>query len=811
MIATSAESETVIDVGPLHLGGLAPQRTQRLNDRMRAVVPSICTERARIVTESDRATAAMPAVLRRAHALRAVLEKMSIFIDDEELIVGNHASRPRSAPIFPEFGSLSKRELDLMPIRKVDTLQITEEDKRILLDEVYPYWENRSTEACARFCFAPDVLKVLDSDYRPFDSRSRARSGYGHYLPDIQMIIEKGFISVQHEAERRLVELDIAEPRYSEKKVFYEAMLVVIEGVIAFQNRYADLAEQLVEHETDSARCSELRLIASTCRQVPYHPARSFIEAAQAYWFTLLIDYCAQNGSAISGGRLDQFMYPFYRHDLDTGVLTRAEATTILQALWVKHLDIIKAGTASSARNNGGFATTIALTIGGVDADGRDAVNELSYLCLDAEEAVFNSEPNVSIRVSSVTPDAFIDRTLEVLVKKEGGKDPFFNDDVIIEGLVTHREMTLMDARNWAIVGCVEPTGYGDTMGRTNSCYFNLAKCLELALNDGRCPLSGEQLGPHTGRFEDMTSFEEVEAAYSAQVDHFVTMMISSLNSIELIQARTAPHIYCSMLLTGCMESGRDCTDGGACYDFAGVNGCGLADVADSLGAIRSLVFETKTFSAEELMDALRSDFADLLARQRCLNVPKYGNDNAEADDLVGFVASQYAASVDRYSNAACGRYVPGLFTLSSNTPLGRQVGALPNGRNAKVPLADGGISPEHGVDVNGPTAVVKSVSSWDHTDAVNGVCLNMRFLPSLLREPSDRAKLVTLVRSYFALGGMHIQFNILSSETLLAAQREPEKYRGLVVRVAGYSAFFVELDRDVQNEIISRTIQEAV
>ncbi|MDK7197929.1 formate C-acetyltransferase/glycerol dehydratase family glycyl radical enzyme [Actinotignum sanguinis] len=788
---------------------LAPERTAFLNARMRAAVPSICTERARIVTESARATEGEPAVLRRAKALRATLAQMSIFIDEAELIVGNHGSTPRSAPLFPEFGPLSEKELDLMPVRKVDTLRVTPEQKRELLEEIYPYWVNRSNEDLARHLLDPETNRVLDSDNRPFDTRSRARSGYGHYIPHVRRIINGGFIAVEEEARARLNGLERGEPDYSDRRVFYEAILIVVDAVRIFQERFAALAEDMASATRDAGRAAELRIIAENCRQVPYRPARTFWEACQSYWFVMLIDYCSQNGSAISAGRFDQYCYPYLKADLDSGRLTRPEAQTILDALWVKHIDIIKACTYSSARNNGGFSTSVALTLGGVDENGENAVNELSYMCLDAEQAVFNSEPNVSIRVSHVTPDAFLDRVLRILVTNEGGKDPFFNDDVIIPGLVKHRHMSLTDARDWAIVGCVEPTGQGNTMGRTNSCHFNLAKCLELALHNGRCPLSGDQLGPRTGDFTQMTSFDQVKEAYAAQVDYFVEMMVSTLNTIELLHARETPHIYSSAVLDGCLESGRDCTAGGAHYDATGVNGVGLPDVVDSLEVIREMVFEKKTMSAAQLLEATASDFADEVIQHRCLNVPKYGNDLSWVDDLASFVTDQYTSSVYRFRSPHGGYFIPGLFSLSSNTPMGRQVGALPSGRAARTPLGDGGISPKHGMDTNGPTAVVSSVASWDHSAAINGVNLNMKFVPAMLKQPADRQKLIDLIRSYFVMGGMHIQFNILSGETLRAAQREPEKYRGLVVRVAGYSAFFVELDREIQDEIISRTVQE--
>jgi len=784
------------------------ERTTILNTAMRSVVPSICIERAKLYTESYRQTEGMPNIMRRAYALKHFLENMTLFIDREELIVGNHGSRPRAALIFPEFGSFDKKELDLMPIREVDTLQITEEDKNCLLEDIYPYWKGKNTGDLSRYYIDPAIMKVLDSSYRVFNPLSRTRSGYGHYLPNISKILHEGFQGVELEARKYLAALDLADPELCYKQQFYNSVLIVCEGILNFQRRFSKLAADMAAVEKDGRRSRELTMISENCARVPYFPARSFYEALQSYWFVLLIDYCSQNGSAISGGRVDQLFWPYYQRDITSSRMTREEAGELLEALWVKHSDIIKAGTFSSARNNGGFATTINVVLGGLDENGNDAVNDLTYLCLDAEEAVFNSEPNTSIRLSHKNPDRFALRVLDILEHKEGGKLPFFNDDVIIDALIDDG-ISRADALNYAIVGCVEPTSQGNTMGRTNACYFNLAKCLELALFDGVCQMSGEQMGPHTGDASNFTDFKQVQAAYEIQVNYFVKMMVSSLNAISQLHGEYG-HIYSSMLLDGCLEKGRDCTRGGAKYDFVGVQGVGVVDVGDSLTAIRKLVFEERRISMPELLKAMQTNFtSDPLLRHVLLcKAPKYGNDIEEADEMVAYAAKQYCDSANQYRDPDGGAYRAGLFCLSSNTPLGRQVCALPSGREAGTPLGDGGISPKHGMDTHGPTAAAKSVARIDHTLASNGVNFNLKFLPSILKTESDRSKLVHLIRSYFALRGMHVQFNILSPETLIEAQKNPKDYRGLVVRVAGYSAFFVELDRDIQNEIISRTMQ---
>lgn len=784
-------------------------RTNKLNETMRAIKPSISIERARLVTESYKQTEGAPNIIRKAKSLAYILENMTIFIDDDDLIAGNHSSKPRSAPLFPEFGSFDRKELDLMPTRKVDTLQITEEEKEYLLKEIYPWWKNKSTGDRAKYYIDEDIMQILNSPNRVFDPISRTRSGYGHYIPNIGKILKSGFVYHENQIRKQIEQLDILDTGYPEKLQFFQAALIVISGVKKFAERYANLAREMAEKSDDIRRKQELMLISQNCERVPYYPATSYYEALQSYWFTILIDYISQNGSAISAGRFDEYVAPFYERDIANGIIVREEAREMLEALWVKHSGVIKAGTFNSARNNGGFATTINIVLSGIGADGKDITSDFSYLCLEAESSVFNSEPNVSIRVHPKTPDKFIMKAIEILVEKEGGKLPFFNDSAIISALCADGA-SLADSRDYAIVGCVEPTPSGNTMGITNACYFNMAKCLELALFDGVCQISGAQLGPKTGKAEEFKSFADVINAYETQTKYFVDRMVSSLNSIEKLQSQYGQHIYSSLLLDGCIESSKDATTGGAKYNYIGVQGVGAVDVGDSLTAIKRLIFDTNSLSMDELLAGIKNNFEqdNVLMHTLVNKAPKYGNDNDEADEMVAYVARQYCESLDNKYDFRGGKFRPGLFCLSSNTPLGRQVGALPSGRPAGTPLADGGISPKHGMDTNGPTAAAKSVAKLDHSLAVNGVNFNLKFIPAVLKTADDKQKLIDLIRAYFSMDGFHIQFNILTSEKLLDAQKHPEKHRSLVVRVAGYSAFFVELDRDIQNEIISRTVQ---
>jgi formate C-acetyltransferase len=782
-------------------------RTKRLNDRMRKQRPGVCTERARLITESDRETQGEPVMIKRAKGLYHILTNMSVYILDDELIVGHHASKLRYAPMFPEICSLSEQELDLFPIRKVDTLQITPEDKTFLLNEIYPYWEGKKLGDLVSHFFPEDLKKELSYKNRIFNPISRTRSGYGHYIPDFPAVLTKGFVSLRNDAEKKLGELSDFDPKYSEKMHFYQSVIIICEGVKLFAARYAHMAEQMAVEESDERRKKELKLIASACTQVPYYPARNFHDALQSYFFTLLIDYIFQNGSAVSSGRFDQYIYPYYKQDTEKGILVKEEAQEFIEALLVQHLDIIKAGAYESVRNNGGFATTIHMTLSGIDGQGNDTTNELTYLTLEADRSVFNSEPNIGIRVSSKTPDAVIEKVLDNLSALEGGKYPIFNDDAIIPALeqdgVTHD-----DAMDYAVVGCVEPTPSGNTMGLTNACFFNVAKCLELALNNGVCMLTGEEMGLKTGDVSEMKSFDDIWNAFSMQLDYFARRTTLAMNIIVDAIEQYSPHIYCSLLTKDCMEKGLDSTAGGARYNYVGIQGVGVIDTADSLYVLKKLVFQDKKIDLSVFRDILCRNFeGEETFRHFCINrVSKFGNDIDDVDQMAVMVAKAYCDAICRGKDLRGGTYRAGIYCLSSNTPIGRQTAALPSGRLAETPLGDGGLSPKHGMDISGPTASAKSVAKIDHTLATNGINFNQKYLASLMRNSDNRQRLVQLIRTYFKMNGFQIQFNILSPETLRNAQINPDAYRSLVVRVAGYSAFFIELDTEIQNEIISRT-----
>jgi formate C-acetyltransferase len=458
-----------------------------------------------------------------------------------------------------------------------------------------------------------------------------------------------------------------------------------------------------------------------------------------------------------------------------------------------------------------GFAIALDLDLGGVDKYGKDATNELSYMCLEADKKINNPQPNFSVRIHDSCPDQFLLKSIEVVRdagnRMGGGKPAFYCDEVIIP-LLVNDGVPLERARNYAIVGCVEPVAPGATLGMTNAAMSNIAKALELALNNGKCRLCGKQFGPETGDPRRFKSFNQVLEAFEKQVEWYVANMIETLNFVQTIHQKVYPLPYFSTVLEGCIEAGKDCTQGGALFNYTGPQGVGLADTADSLAAIKTLVFEQKTMGMDQLLKALDRDFAGQEDLRQILitRAPKYGNDIDEVDSLARYVAHVYCREVKKGRDPRGGHYRPGLYAVSANVSLGLNVGALPSGRRAGTPLADGGVSVKHGMDINGPSAAMRSVAKLDHEEATNGTLLNQRYNPNALSSPEDVKKLADLIRTYFALGGLHVQFNCIDSNTLKKAKANPEEYRGLLVRVAGYSAFYVELDDSVQEDIINRT-----
>ncbi|MBZ4653916.1 MAG: pflD [Peptococcaceae bacterium] len=781
-------------------------RVKSLRKRLRSFPQAICVERAVLITESYRETEGEPMVIRRAKALSRILEKMSIYIGDGELIVGNQASAPNKAPVFPETGARWVAEqLDSFATRTVNRFLVTEEEKKVLRD-ILTYWKEKTVLEVAPKLLPDETREIFELTYPVISPTLFLRNCVGHLVPNYAAILKRGFGGIRTEVQEKMESLDPSMPENISKLQFYRAVLIICDAVSHFAQRYADLAEQLASTEDDESRKKELKDIAEICRWVPENPARTFREALQAFWFLQLIIHIETDGLAESPGRFDQYLYPYFSKDLAEGKLTLEEAQELLDCVWIKMNEVIKlSDIPPAAKYFGGVTMSENLILGGINEDGEDVTNELSYLCLEADRHIMLPQPALSIRLHSRTPERFLLKVVE-LIKTGGGKPAIFNDEIIIPSLMSDG-IPLKDARNYAIVGCVEPTPSDNTNGWTNAAMFNLGKCLELALHNGVCQLSGKRIGLETGDAKTFTSFDQVMSAFKKQVSYFIKHMVTMLNTWDKVHAELIPTPFVSSFMDDCIAKGQDLAEGGARFNFTGPQGIGLADVADSLTAIKTLVFEKKLLSMDQLIDALSNDFEGqedvrLLLRNKA---PKYGNAETTPDLLAREVGLFYCREVAQYNNPRGGKYRPGLYPVASNVPLGGVVGALPNGRKKGIPLADG-ISPVHGCDVKGPTAVLRSVSRVEHAAATNGTLLNIKFHPSALKSENDMKKLISLLRSFCSLKLMHIQFNVVSADTLRMAQLDPENNRDLMVRVAGYSAMFVDLDKKLQDDIIERT-----
>lgn len=831
------------------------KRIQMLIDGLMESTPEIEAERAVLLTEAFKLTEEEPMVIRRAKALENILTKMTIVIRDHELIVGNLTVKPRSAQIFPEFSNKwLLNEFETLAKRKGDVFLISEEVKQ-QLREVFEYWDGKTVNELARSLMLPETLEAMDAG--AFTVGNYFFNGIGHTCVDYAKVLSKGFNGIIAEVEEAKAKADKNDPAYIKKSKFWDAVIIVCKAAIRFAERFAVLAERMAAETRDPQRKEELLQIARNCRHVPANPARTFYEALQSFWFVQAIIQIESNGHSISPMRFDQYMYPYYERDLAEGRITREFAQELLDCLWVKFNDVNKVRDADSTKAFGGYPMFQNLIVGGQTPDGKDATNELSFMCLEATAHTRLPQPSISIRVWDKTPDELLLKA--AAVSRLGlGMPAYYNDEVIIPALV-NRGLTLEDARDYGIIGCVEPQKGGKTEGWHDAAFFNMVKVLELTINNGR--INGKQLGPQTGEFTSFTTFEELMAAYEKQLEYFVGLLANAINCVDIAHAERAPLPFLSSMISDCITRGMTTQEGGAVYNFTGPQGVGVANVADSLMAIKKLVFEEKKITLAELKEALDTNFGYGGSSEGCANgkaeltqeviaeiirkllggnqeallgelkdklgekkaassqdkeyirqmlenrAPKYGNDIDEVDELARRAALIYCKEVEKYKNPRGGIFQPGLYPVSANVPLGAVTGATPDGRKAGEPLADG-VSPVSGRDQKGPTAAVNSVAKLDHHIASNGTLLNMKFHPACLSGDDGLQKLADLVRSFFDQKGMHVQFNVVSRETLLDAQKNPEKYKNLVVRVAGYSAHFVSLDKAIQDDIIRRTEQ---
>ena len=779
-------------------------RVQAIKERFIAITPEICVERAQLITQSYRETEDLPIHLRRAKAFEKILENMTIFIQEDELVVGNQCTKPRSAPVYPEFScKWLEAELDRLEKRTGDVFLITEEKKRILRD-LFPYWDGKTSNELATAYMTADALDAQGAGV--FTVGNYYFNGVGHISVDYAKVLAKGLNGINDDVRAELAKLETTNPADLKKMHFLNAVLVSNQAVISFAARFAAEAERQAAAEKSTSRKAELLEVARICRTVPGNPATSFAEAIQSFWFIQLVLQIESNGHSISPMRFDQYMYPYLTMDKD---ITVEKAQELLDLLYIKFSEINKVRDEGSTKAFGGYPMFQNLIVGGINREGEDATNDLSYLCLQATANTGLYQPSISIRVHSDTPAALYRKAAEV--SRLGlGMPAYYNDRFIIPALLS-RGLTREDARDYGIIGCVEPQVAGKTEGWHDAAFFNMAKVLELALNDGVDPLTGKRLGPATGELDSFSSYDKVMEAYGAQMKHFVKLLVLSDNAVDMAHGQRTPLPFLSALVDDCIAKGMSLQEGGAHYNFTGPQGVGVGNVADSLTAIKKLVFDDKAITLASLKKALATDFAGVemeSLRQMLLNrAPKYGNDDEYADAIAHEGALVYCREVEKYTNPRGGKFQPGLYPVSANVPLGTVVGATPDGRKAGAPLADG-VSPVSGVDHSGPTASVKSVARLDHVIASNGTLLNMKFHPSALKDDRGIQNLVGVTETFFNGGGTHIQYNVVSRDTLLDAQQKPDNYKGMVVRVAGYSAFFTSLDKAIQDDIIARTEQ---
>lgn len=779
-------------------------RVARLKKQLRDTKPRICIERARLATEFYRQCSVETPVMRRAGLLSYLLKNMTIYIADDELIVGNHGSKFRSTPVFPEYGvKWIVDEIDQFSTRGTDPWEINENDKIDLLDILH-FWEGRGFFEMTISKLSKEALEAEKAGVLSVGSRITST---GHVVPDYARILNMGLNGIIREAKDQIASFDSVDHDVLRKMDFLNAIVVSCESVIHFAERFSKKAEEMAELTDSPQRKKELQSIAEICANVPGNPPKNFREAVQFVWFIHLTIQLETNGHSIGLGRFDQYMFPYFKKDFENNAITEAECVELIQCLWMKITEIIKVRDSFNAQAFAGYPMWQNVVIGGQTADGQDATNRLSYLVLDATESVQTTQPSVSFRHhDKIAPDFF--RKALKMIQKGLATPAFFNDKLVIP-MVLAKGATVKEARDWSIEGCVEPYVSGRSDGRPVVGYINTIKILELVLNNGVDPLTGKQLGLKTGDLETLNSFDDIMSAYENQMKYFNKLMLNSYNVVGAMHATMMPALISSAVVEDCIKKGLSLQEGGAKYSSSGCFITALANTADSLAAIKTLVFEESKLTLSDLKKVLKNDFkGDENIRQLLLNkAPKYGNDNDMVDGIARKLVGMYVDEIENYRDSRGGKYLLSVLSQSFNVLQGRSVGATPDGRHAFTPLANNA-SPGAGRDVNGPTASVKSIAKIDQMQTLIGALLNQKYDPAIVKGEKGLDILGGVITAYFDLMGEHIQINVVSKEMLEDAQNNPDNYKNLMVRVAGYSAYFIELDREVQQDIINRTSQ---
>lgn len=769
-------------------------RIEVLKTRMLEQPRYVSIEQALIITKTYQEHETDSKQVKRAWSLYNALTQIEIGIEPEELIVGNRTKGVRYGVVFPESGiSWVDREFETIPTRPQDKFLVHPEDIETFRKVIVPYWKGKSLEDIVHQRIGDEISEI--SKVVKINQTDHAQ---GHICPNVKEWLELGPAGVIAKAEKNLVGANASQQE------FYRCVILVMQGVQKFMQRYADLLEE--KADSYPKYTASMRELAKICQNLQNRPAQSFHEALQSTWFLFVVLHMESNASSFSPGRLDQILYPYYQKDLAEKKMDEDQALEMIECLWLKFNEIVYLRNKNSAKYFAGFPIGFNVAVGGQDENGNDASNALSHLLIQAQEDIGLPQPNLSVRLFEHTDQALLTHAVKC-VSKGSGMPQFFNDKAIVSPLMD-LGISKQDALNYAIVGCVELTTHGNNLGWSDAAMFNMNKVLELTLNHGKCLLTGKQMGPDLGSLSTYASFSDLEAAYQKMMDYFIEKMIPCCEGVEKAHIDCLPTPFLSAVIDDCMDKGMDVTAGGAHYNLSGIQMIQVANLADSLAAIKELVYDKKKVDASHLEKALQNNFVgDEVLRQMLLHrVPRYGNDVAWVDELGAKWALYFREQLRKYKNYRNGPYHTGMYTVSAHVPMGQNVGASADGRFAQDPLADGGLSAVYGRDIQGPTAVLKSVSKMDNSCTTNGGLLNMKFLPDFFKTEAGITKFCNFLRAFVDLEVPHIQFNVVSKENLLDAQKHPDQYRSLTVRVAGYTAYFTELAGDLQNEIIART-----
>lgn len=776
-------------------------RIERMRKRMILDRPAeLLPERALIVTEAYEKFATEPPVLKRAYTLREILEKMTLFMDDEELFVGHPSPQPRSPIVCPELGARwILADIDSFASRPADAVAVTEENKTVLRD-CLEKWQNLSLDSVVAGLISKEAKGAMAEAMITIGGQGTAQ---GNISINYTKLLSKGLRGIIDEIDRKMDGFVPRDIEGTNKLTFWKAAKISCEAVITFADRYAKLAAQKAAETSDEKRREELLEIAATLKRVPEHPAHTFREALQSIWLVYTVLHIESDPHAILLGRFDQYMYPFYKKDVEEGRLTEDEALELVATIWIKCTAIIKLMDSVTTRTFAGFPLFQNVTLGGQGTRGEDVCNDLTRIVLDAATAARVTQPSIGFRYHNKVDSDTLLKVCETI--REGlGYPAIMNDNCIVPKHLV-RGATLEEARNYC-TNCVETDVEGMTDSRAHSGYVNFPKCLLLALCDGFDPSTGRQVGPRTGTPE---CFDDLMKAYEKQLAHFVRLIVEAYDLIDGAHAIYAPEPFISSLLDDCIERGLSRQAGGTRYNFSGIFGVGLASAADSMAALRKLCYDSEKVALDDMIDALKNDFQGAEEiRILCFKAPKFGNDDDYVDLIARDLAHIFCKEVVSHPSMRGAFYIPELHSVSTHVYFGELTGATPDGRSAGVAFSDGA-SPVGGSDRNGPTASVRSMTKVDHQEVLQGVLFNQKFSPSLMNSPAAISLLSDYIRTWCDLGGHHIQFNIISTDSLRAAQKDPAAYRDLIVRVAGYSAYFTELNENTQNEIIARTEHE--